>query len=197
MYYLGYCCNAIIMSSDYSLNDSDFELLFKEYFIPLCTWCKYKFNIELDVAKEAVHSGFVKVWEKRNSFTDTVSVKAYLNTVITNNCIDILRHEKVKDKYALYVSQNTSFIDDNEALNQVDLKMLQSDINNAIEGLPDQMRRIFELSRYQGYKYAEIAEELNISVKTVETQMSRALAKLRHQLAKYIITLLAALIFLS
>ena len=67
-----------------------------------------------------------------------------------------------------------------------ELKELQQDINKAIAELPDQMRRIFELSRYEGLKYTAIAQKLDISVKTVETQMSRALSKLREKLSSYL-----------
>jgi RNA polymerase sigma-70 factor, ECF subfamily len=60
--------------------------------------------------------------------------------------------------------------------------------------LPEQMRRIFEMSRFEGLKYAQIAEQLNISVKTVETQISRALGKLREKLSAYLSSIIIILI---
>ncbi|HEX8277618.1 MAG TPA: sigma-70 family RNA polymerase sigma factor, partial [Segetibacter sp.] len=74
---------------------------------------------------------------------------------------------------------------------------LRSNIDKAIFELPDQMRIIFEMSRYEGLKYAEIAARLSISIKTVETQMSRALVKLRHKLSEYLpFYLIASLLLL-
>jgi RNA polymerase sigma-70 factor (ECF subfamily) len=69
----------------------------------------------------------------------------------------------------------------------IDFKQLNADIDKAISELPEQMRRIFKLSRFEGLKYTEIATELNMSVKTVETQMGRALAKLREKLSVYLV----------
>lgn len=183
------------MSSEHLMDDATFEIFFKEHFSPLCAWCQYKFGFELDVAREAVNSGFIKLWENRHSLSEGRSGKAYLYTIVTNISLDMIRHEKIKKKYALFVSRNTSDVTNYEAFNKHDLKQLEADIDKAISELPEQMQRIFELSRYEGLKYSEIATKLNISIKTVETQMSRALAKLRQQLAHYI-TALITVVFL-
>jgi RNA polymerase sigma-70 factor (ECF subfamily) len=71
-------------------------------------------------------------------------------------------------------------------MDSLDLKQLRNAIDSAIAELPDQMRKIFELNRHDGLKYTEIAKHLNLSIKTVETQMSRALLKLRKKLAAFI-----------
>lgn len=63
---------------------------------------------------------------------------------------------------------------------------MAAQIDKAVAELPEQMRRIFELSRYEGLKYNDIANHLNICVKTVETQMSRALVRLRQKLSNYL-----------
>lgn len=170
------------------IDDAAFALLFKEYFTPLCAWCQYKFDFGLDIAKEAVHSGFIKLWENRHTLSPELSVKAYLYKIVTNISLDMLRHEKVKLRHVRFVSQNTSATTE-DAFGQPDLKQLAGDIDRAISELPEQMRMIFELSRYEGLKYAEISGRLNISIKTVETQMSRALAKLRQKLAHYLIAI--------
>jgi RNA polymerase sigma-70 factor (ECF subfamily) len=182
------------MSTEHYLDDAAFELFFKEQFAPLCAWCQYKFDIDADESKEAVHNGFIKLWENRQSFSPRQSLNAYLYTVITNNCLDMLRHQKVKEKHTLHIARNASQLIDNQAIIKQDLKNLSIDIEKAVAGLPDQMRRVFELSRYEGLKYAEISATLGISIKTVETQMSRALARLRQQLAIYLTVLVTAFI---
>ena len=78
---------------------------------------------------------------------------------------------------------------DNESNTEIiaaELKELQNEIDKAVEALPEQMRTVFRLSRYEGLKYAAIADQLGISIKTVETQMTRALVKLRKSLAPYL-----------
>ena len=74
---------------------------------------------------------------------------------------------------------------------------LEERIRGAISSLPERCRLIFELSRFEGLKYAEIASKLDISVKTVENQMMKALKILREQLAKYLTILLWLLLFFS
>jgi RNA polymerase sigma-70 factor (ECF subfamily) len=145
-----------------------------------------KFGFELDEAKEVVHSAFVKLWESRHRLSCDIPVKAYLYKIIANISVDIFRHDKVRHKHEEYVLQNVSDSGSQTTFNNPDVKELIADIDKAVAELPEQMRRVFELSRYQGLKYAEISSHLNISVKTVETQMSRALIKLREKLSHHI-----------
>lgn len=179
-----------IFSNDLRHDEAAFEAFFKKNFTPLCSYCQYKFGFDLDGAKEIVHTAFVRLWETRQQLAGELSPLAYLRTSIINSSLDVLKHEKVKQKHATYL-QNTAPGEPAESnYNSVDYKQLQTEIDNAVAELPEQMRRIFILSRFEGLKYAAIAGELNISVKTVETQMSRALAKLRERLAGYLTVLL-------
>ena len=135
-----------------------------------------------------VHTAFIKLWETRQNISPGVSVKSYLYKIITNNCHDLIKHEKVKLAYRKTVLENASNRSVDEFQN-ADIKEMAANIDKAVAELPDQMRRIFELSRYEGMKYGEIAGHLDISVKTVETQMSRALVKLREKLAHYLLSI--------
>lgn len=178
---------AAVPVSDFTKFDhSAFEIFFKENFSGLCAYCEYKFGFDLDLAKEAVHSGFIKLWENRESISRNLSIKAYLYTIITNISYDILRHAKVKQKHEKYVIENAGFAYNKNDLDKAEFNELKNNIDKAVADLPVQMRRIFEMSRYEGLKYSEIATKLTISVKTVETQMSRALVKLRHSLSDYL-----------
>jgi RNA polymerase sigma-70 factor (ECF subfamily) len=162
-----------------------FEKYFKQHFASLCTWCKHKYEFDTDIAKEVVHTAFIKLWKNRASLPPEMPVKAFLHRVITNTSLDILRHEKVRERFERFVQQrNENTITTPQE--SYDTKKLLADIDTAISELPGQMRTIFELSRYEGLKYAEIARQLNVSVNTVETQMSRALKKLRNKLAVYL-----------
>lgn len=171
------------MLNEKPFNDAAFELLFKENFAALCGYCQYKYDFDIDQSKEIVHSGFIKLWENRNNLDQDSSVKPYLYTILNNLSLDFIRHEKIKEKHQQFVLNRRAIAED---FCPLDMKELTQEIEKSILELPDQMRIIFEMSRYQGLKYAEISEKLNISVKTVETQMSRALAKLRIKLSKYL-----------
>ncbi len=168
------------------IDEVSFEIFFKEHFASLCTYCQFKFGFDLEVAKDAAHSAFTKFWENRSIITGGTSAKAYLFTIVNNICLDVLRHNQVRRKHEIYTLQNSSEVDDSPL--SAEYKQLQNDIHAAVAELPGQMRKVFELSRHDGLRYAEIATELCISVKTVETQMGRALAKLRVKLSKYLVS---------
>jgi len=170
------------------LDDESFELLFKENFAFLCAYCQYKFDFDLDLSKEVVHTAFIKLWESRLTLSPGLPVKPYLFRVITNISLDMLKHEKVKEKHKRYIENSSAGITDS-GFEGIDVKQLSAEINKAIADLPSQMQKIFLLSRFDGLKYATIAEQLDISVKTVETQMGRALARLRKALAEYLFLL--------
>ncbi|MEJ7739295.1 MAG: RNA polymerase sigma-70 factor [Chitinophagaceae bacterium] len=167
-------------------DEQAFEMLFKEHFKQLCAYCQYKFGFELDPAKDIVQTGFIRLWEIRHAISPDQSLKAYLYKVVTNIILDMLKHQKVKqkhEKYVLKIASKSSSLSDFE---NVDFKQLTADISKAVSELPEQMRNIFELCRYDGLKYAQVAFQLSISVKTVETQMSRALIKLREKLSDHL-----------
>ena len=164
-------------------DDAAFESLFKSHFVILCSYCQAKYGFDLDSAKDAVHTGFIKLWENRKSISGGASVKAYLYKIVSNTCLDLIKHKKVKQLHEKYVMQHTQTT--YHDLDLAEAKMLKVAIDKAVSELPHQMRKVFVLSRYEGLKYSQIASLLNLSIKTVETQMSRALSKLRQSLAKY------------
>lgn len=183
-----------ISFNDLKNDDAAFETFFRKQYAPLCAYCQYKFGFDLDLTTEIVHTAFVKLWEARQNLGGGLSPLAWLQKTITNSSLDILRHEKVKQQHAQFVQQTTAEGNLPNSIDSIDYKQLHADIDAAIAEMPEQMQRIFILSRFGGLKYAEIAAQLNVSVKTVETQMSRALAKLRKKLAGYLTILFILLI---
>lgn len=165
-----------------------YELVFRRYYVSLCGFAT-RFVQQPETAEEIVQNIFLKLWEKRVDLEIKVSLKSYLFRAVYNSCNNYLAHLKVKKKHLLFV-QNDSFqkaLFSDPILNNLTYKELDQKITAAIERLPAACQNIFKMSRFDGLKYAEIADELNISIKTVETQISRALIKLREELKEYLV----------
>lgn len=160
-----------------------FEQLFRQFHPSLC---RYAFSVLKDVAaaEEAVQDVFVKIWEKRNELVITVSVKAYLYRAVHNNCLNRMDKKKTEvrmDDVPLKVVHHAA-----APVADVQSRELEKAIADALQQLPEQCRKVFELSRFGDMKYKEIAAALGISIKTVENQMGKALRIMREQLAPYI-----------
>lgn len=166
--------------------EKQFESIFREYFVRLCCFAdRYTNNVE--ESKEIVQDVFLKVWDKRDVLPMDDELKFYLFRSVKNACLNLLQHKRVVNEfqsvlYLLYAGE----VKDNMAFQSLEVVELKEKIDAAIESLPPECRRIFLLSRDKGLKYAEIARELSVSVKTVETQMSRALSRLRSLLKEYL-----------
>jgi RNA polymerase sigma-70 factor (ECF subfamily) len=183
-------------ADDLRFDDASFGEFFKKHFLALCAYCQFKYGLDLDMAKEVVHIGFIKLWDARQNLTPGVSPKSYLYRIITNNILDLLKHRKITQQHIQFVLQAGADDAVTHPFDDIDVKRLQADIEAAIAELPEQMRRIFEMSRYEGLKYAQIAGQLNISIKTVETQIGRALVKLREKLRTYLSCFIILLILI-
>jgi RNA polymerase sigma-70 factor (family 1) len=156
-----------------------FEVLFKKMYGPLCQFCN-RFVKSPEVAEELVSDVFFSIWKNRSRLIVS-SPKAYLFTSVRNKGFDHLR--KVK-KMVHCNLENATHLPADVADSQEILVLheLTNSLEQSVAKLPKQCRLIYELSRDQGLKYKEIAVILQVSVKTVETQMGRALKHLRHSL---------------
>lgn len=161
-----------------------FEMIFKTYYQPLCNYA-YSFVQDRDEAEEIVQSTFLSVWEKRADLAIHTGVKPYLYAMVRNAALNVIKHEKVKQQHAsveLAVAEKSV----ESVTHTVMASELEDRIYKALNKLPEQCRLVFKLSRFEELKYAEIAEQLNISVKTVENQMGKALKIMREQLKDYL-----------
>lgn len=144
---------------------------------------RYAFTIlkNNDDAKDAVQSVFVKIWEKRATIDEQQSVQSYLYTSVYNYCLNVKRKEKVRNEY-VQNNQQTKHTQQTHRDQLVTRENIKT-ITDALESLPPQCKRIFLKSRFEKKKYAEIAQELNLSVKTIEVQIGKALKILREKLS--------------
>lgn len=132
-----------------------------------------------DGAADIVQQLFVNLWEKRDSIVVEGSVNSYLLRATHNQCLNQIKHEKVKIEHASYVIATEAVHDFQD---QLEAQEFQMRVNSLVQKLPTQCRKIFLMSRLQEKKYQQIADELHISVKTVENQMGKALKTLRTSL---------------
>lgn len=156
-------------------NQKAFDDLFTNYYKGLCLFARrYLYNLE--TAEETVQDVFVKFWEKRNQLGNITSIKTYLFTSVRNACIDIIRKDNVRKKYANEVLKNSSDIYEPEFIPD---HSLSEKIKEAVQQLPKQRKKIFIMNKTYGLRYKEIAEKLDLSPKTVENQMGIAIKQLR------------------
>jgi RNA polymerase sigma-70 factor (ECF subfamily) len=175
-----------------SLDKASFEMLFRSHFSGLCFFAQ-KYVKDFEVSREIVQDAFLSLWEKREIIDMDRPVKSYLTMVIHNKCTNYLRDNRKFDQNILNI-ENLLDVPEYEGADTMVEDELRIKINSAIAELPDKCREVFVMNRYENFKYQEIADKLEISVKTVETQMSKALQHMRVRLAEYV-TVFIAVIF--
>ena len=178
-----------------SLSDRDekiFEQVFKTHVKSLHTYASSIIKDEA-VAEEIVQDIFYKLWERPEKLSIHGSVAAYLYRAVYNESMNHLKHLKVRMKYenhAVHQMKNTT----DSASKKIMMKELEARIHEGLKRLPEQCRTIFQMSRFGELKYREIARELEISPKTVENQMGKALKIMRAHLADFL-TVIILLLF--
>ena len=152
-----------------------------------------KYVKDFETAREITQAAFISLWEKRDSIDMEKPVKSYLTKVIHNKCTNYLRDNRKFDQNILDIENllEVPEYDGADSMVEAELKLR---IDLSIAELPEKCREIFVLNRYENLKYQEIADKLQISVKTVESQMSKALQHMRIRLAEYIIVVAALII---
>lgn len=163
-------------------NQAVFEQVFHTHYAALCRF-SMQYLSDPEEAREVVQELFLVLWEKRQQVEISSSLKSYLYQSTRNKCLNHLKHLKVRDNYADHAKAH--YPRATEA-NPAEYAGLEARISQAVESLPTRCREIFELSRYEGLKYREIADMLQLSPKTVEVQMVKALKTLRDQLKDYL-----------
>jgi RNA polymerase sigma-70 factor, ECF subfamily len=173
-------------------NEQAFEQVFKSHFKELHSYACAILKDDA-VAEGVVQNVFLKLWEKADTLQYQQSITGYLYRSVHNLALNHLKHQKVKQAYDVYATQQS--IQQHETANrQLHLKELQYHFSEAMNELPEQCRTIFQMSRFREMKYQEIADELAISIKTVEAQMSKALKVLRVKLADFLPILMLTLL---
>ncbi len=165
-------------------NKGAFESVFKLHYSHLCSYAN-KFVLDIDAAEEIIQELFFQLWQKKDELDITTSFKSYLFRAAHNSSLNYIKHKNVQLKYkeqTLAEQQDISY----EQTGSSEIKELQEKIRQAIDKLPEERRKVFVMNRYDQLSYKEVAEKLNISVKTVENQIGKALKFLREELKDYL-----------
>lgn len=165
-------------------SERDFEAVFRQHYAPLCGYARQLLP-DPDDAEEEVQAMFLAFWEKRAGLIITVSLKSYLFRTVHNRCLNRMKHTTVRNEHR----EHTRYV--GEATVESPVQTLIGDeladrVQTAIQKLPEQCRLAFTMSRFEDLKYGEIADQLGISIKTVENQIGKALRILRHELSEYL-----------
>lgn len=157
----------------------DFESLFSYNYRPLCIYALHYLS-DVDAAEDVVQESFATLWEKLQQGTEIANRKSYLYTAVRNRCLDQLRRKGVPTE-SLKPYDTYGIIDDDDAQER---SQQEARMWTAIDSLPEKCREVFILSKRDGLKYEEIAEELGLSINTVRNQISKALNVLKEGVKK-------------
>lgn len=159
-----------------------FDAIFRQWYEPVVRSANRILH-EPGVAEELAQDVFLELWRRREQLPDGSSIPGYLVQSARNRALNHLRHLQVQKKSQVYVealSEPAEHADADAQANELELA-----IRDAIAALPPRTREVFLMSRERNLKYTEIAEQLGVTVKAVEANMSRALRQLREKLSPF------------
>jgi RNA polymerase sigma-70 factor (ECF subfamily) len=171
------------------LEKQDFNKIFREYYYALKLYAR-RFVLDPDLSEDIVQEVFCNLWKIRDDFVPGDTMRSYLFSAVYYRCLNHIKHGKIKQKHNETVTYARQEFERfyREEISAYESSLLASDFTSNLkkitEELPDQCRRIFLLSRKFGLKNREVAEFLQISIKVVERQLSKALRIIRGKIDK-------------
>lgn len=147
--------------------ESAYRQLFELYYQKLVVFaCKYLEDLES--ARDIVQEFYLYLYEFRHSISIQTSLKSYLYSAVKNRCLNQVKHEQVKDKHR-NMSRSVADVSDPDPEEMMDAVELEAKVYEIVSKLPEKCRQIYIMSRVDGKRNREIADELNLSIRTVET----------------------------
>lgn len=168
---------------------SEFEKIYLDLFDVLFALC-FQYTHRKTISEEMVQDSFLRLWEVKADLSENTNIKNFLYTITKNNCLNYLRNQQIAWKHLNHIKAKNYYYAA-KLLNEngddfIEFNELLNNISKAIEKLPEEQKVVFKLSRMEEMKYKEIAKRLQLSVKTIESRMSKALEFLRIELKDYI-----------
>tara|TARA_R110001583_G_scaffold118216_3_gene269478 strand:- start:50461 stop:51021 length:561 start_codon:yes stop_codon:yes gene_type:complete len=167
-----------------------FKKLFDEFYEDLVRYA-HGYLFDRSRSEDMVQDVFITLWEKADSIEINTSLKGYLYAMVRNRSLNLLKSIKITDNS--HVLELHAMLDNDynfENLFEVDKTTIYNQVLKIINSLPEKMQVIVKLKYLENYKYAEIAEELDVSVNTVKTQLKRAKIKIGQLLNTVLILIL-------
>jgi RNA polymerase sigma-70 factor (ECF subfamily) len=168
-------------------DDRAFEKLFKKYNQKLCNFCMKMLRSKTD-AEGIVQNTFMKIWETRHLLNENLPFSSYVYKIARNKVLNEMRKQINQRYYIEYLLEYTEMLEDTTEKNIL-FSELEKTIHHLISLLPDRRREIFLLSRDEGLTYKEIADKLDISENTVDTQIRKVLDFFRQSLREKVLPL--------
>ena len=175
-----YSDEAVLITALRKGEESAYAHLMDRYHHKLCLYA-YSFCKDRNLAADMVQNVMLRLWKKRASLKSDLSLRSFLYRSVYHEFLDQYKHRKfILNLEKEYMTAVNSLIEDDES----NLDRLIQQVKKEIENLQPRCKEVFLLSKYEGLTNLEIAEHLNISVKTVENQMTRAYSQLREQVGE-------------
>lgn len=169
-------------------NKKAYSLLFNKYYKDLVLFGG-NFLPDKAVCEDIVQNVLLKLWNNREELFIETSLKSFLLKSVRNSCLDEIKHKVVVREHESYAI-NFEPTDDLDTENYVLYSDLQAHLSEALNKLPAVCREAFEMNRLEGLKYKEIAQQLNVSERTVEVRIGKALGLLRRYLKEFFVAVL-------
>lgn len=185
------------MAINTNSNHNFFENTFRKYYVSLYEYC-YGIIGKRNISEDIVQDTFVYYWNNRDKIEINTSLKSYLYSSVRNGALNYIKKQAIERKHNPLIVE---FLDEIQYSNHVEDELNDIEkIKRAIEELPEQCRRVFLMSCLDGLKYKEIAEDLNISMNTVKTHISKAYRLIRENVghkSEFILLVVACKMFKS
>jgi RNA polymerase sigma-70 factor (ECF subfamily) len=169
-------------------DQSAFTIIFTKYYEDLVRF-SFGYTRDSDASEEIIQEVFLKLWENRKALMIHSSLKSFLLKTVQNRSIDSLRHVSITHKYASIVLEHP-LLAENDTENYILHSELEANFKHAMDIIPTEYAEAFRMSRMETLNYQEIAQKLDISVRTVEVRISKALKLLRDELKDYLVLVL-------
>lgn len=167
------------MNFDQVISDKSTFIWFYKQSFQSFTLLAIQYVANKDIAEDIVQDVFIKYWENPTELENPKALKSYLGRMVINSAINHLKREQNVKRIHVNINQDLTEKDVYDKLHEQELKVL---IYKEIEQLPEQCKKVFKMNRFDHLKYREIAEQLNISERTVENHIANALKVLRKRL---------------
>ena len=172
-------------------NREAFTLLFRKYYLDMVLFGGSYLH-DKERCEDIAQNVFFKLWSDREGLEITTSIKSFLMKSVKNGCLDELRHKKVIREHEAY-SGIFEEMDDLQTENYVLYSDLHAHMEVALKKLPETCRVAFEMNRFEGFKYKEIAQQLEVSERTIEVRIGKAIGLLRLYLKDFYLLLIILL----